>query len=172
MGHDAVFKSLSNNRRRLVLSYLLEQDDPVDIKELSRVVAAQENGIAIDEVTHEQRKRAYIALYQNHLPFLEKNGLIDSGRSMNTIELIDCAPLLKSYLDPVSGRSTSLVAADLVIIGFGFLLVTLRWAELYPFSFIPQVVYAAGILAAMTVVTALRFYRVRSDQSGSGSLTS
>jgi DNA-binding transcriptional ArsR family regulator len=157
----AVFKALSNSRRRLLLSYLLEQNDPVDIKELSRVIAARENGIAPHEVTHEQRKRAYIALYQNHLPFLEKNGLIYSDRSVDGIELADCAPLVRSHLDPPSERPTPLVAADIGIVLLGVVLITLRWAEIYPFSSLPGLAYAAGILIAVAVLSALRWHRVR-----------
>lgn len=158
--NSAVFEALSNDRRRQVLSYLLEQDEPVGIKELSRVVAAQENDIPADEVTHEQRKRVYIALHQNHLPFLDDASLIECGRTKDDIELTDCEPLLKSYLYPSSERPGPPVTAELGIVVCGSLLVFLRWLAFYPLNLIPELIYAAGILTALTAVIALRLYGV------------
>ena len=161
---DTVFTALSNQRRRYALSYLLEQDEPVGIKELSRRVAARENDVPLEEVTHKQRKRVYIALHQNHLAHLEDLGLIECGRSREAITLTDHASGLKPFLDPSVRETGPTPALETGITAFGALLVSLAWLETYPFVLLPDLAYAAGIVVALAVVTAFRLYHARDDR--------
>lgn len=86
MHKDEFFSVLSNNRRRTVLRYMdLRADEaPFELRELSEVVAAQENDKEVEELTSDERKRVYVALYQGHLPDIDELGLIefDSDRGL------------------------------------------------------------------------------------------
>jgi DNA-binding transcriptional ArsR family regulator len=166
---DAVFTALSNRRRRYALSYLLEQDEPVGIKELSKRVAAKENDVPVEDVTHKQRKRVYIALHQNHLAQLEDLGLVECGRSREAIELTDRASRLEPFLDPSVRDTGPTPAVEVGITTVGALLVSLAWFDVYPFALVPDLVYAAGIVAALAVVTGVRLYRARTARAESDS---
>jgi len=166
---DAVFTVLSNQRRRFALSYLLEQDEPVGIKELSKQVAAMENDVPVEDVTHKQRKRVYIALHQNHLAQLEDLGFIDCGRSREAIGPTDRASRLEPFLDPSVRDVGPTPAAEAGITTVGALLVSLAWFDVYPFALLPDLAYAAGIVIALVVVTGVRLYRARVARSGSDS---
>jgi hypothetical protein len=158
---DDVFSALSNERRRYVLEYLLEQDEPVGIRELSRHVAAKENGVPVEDVTHDQRKRVYIALHQNHLPQLGDMGFVDNGRASEAIELTDRASVLDAYLDPEPGGSRAWSSVEVGLTVAGALLVALGWFDPYPFASVPDILYAAALVAALAVVTVARYYRNR-----------
>lgn len=156
---DTVFSALGNQRRRFVLSFLLDREEPVDIQELSRYVAARENGVPVEEVTHKQRKRVYIALHQNHLSQLEDMGLIDCGRSGEAIELSDHATGLDSYLDPTPDEHVPWPAAEAALTIAGGLLVTFVWFGVYPFVLLPDLTYAAGTVITLAILTGVRLYR-------------
>jgi len=160
---DTVFSALSNQRRRYVISFLLDREEPVNITELSRYVAARENGIPIEEVTHKQRKRVYIALHQNHLSQLEDMGLIQCGRSREAIELEGRASDISSYLDPDQEEHNPWPSAEAALVVAGGLLVSSVWFEVYPFILLPDLTYAASIVIALAILTAIRLYRAESD---------
>lgn len=71
-----VFEALSNRRRRLVLCSLSRTRDDVRVGDVAIEIAAIENGVAPDQVTHNQRASVYIALTQRHLPKLDEIGAV------------------------------------------------------------------------------------------------
>jgi len=75
LSKDLVFTMLSNGRRRHVIHYLKQRGERVTIRELSRQVAAWENGIETDALDYKQRKRVYTSLHQTHLPKLDDLGV-------------------------------------------------------------------------------------------------
>jgi hypothetical protein len=46
---------------------------------LAEWVACQQEGCELHELDAQMRKRAYIPLYQNHVPKLEKTGVVKTG---------------------------------------------------------------------------------------------
>lgn len=73
----------SNFRRRKLTDLLVEQrsfgnheTSTVDITEASSTIAAQENGKTPEDINSNERKRVYVALYQNHVPFMEEKGWV------------------------------------------------------------------------------------------------
>lgn len=143
---DAVFHVLSNRRRRLVVRVLQEADGPVDIGELARAVAAREQGVPPEEVTHRQRKSAYTALHQNHLPKLVDAGFVEVDREWVAIRLTDRARVLESHLDdaddPTDERDWTTLTACSVGLAAGFL------AGVVLAAGVPLVGVAVGVLAA------------------------
>jgi|AntRauMinimDraft_4_1070384.scaffolds.fasta_scaffold00431_2 hypothetical protein len=94
----AVFEVLANRRRRLAVRVLEDASGPLGIGPLATRVAAREHGIDPSEVTHRQRKSAYTALHQNHLPMLADVGIVEAEREWVDVRLTDRAPLVASHL--------------------------------------------------------------------------
>ncbi len=103
---DVLFDILSVSRRREVLKYLDENEGEATLGPLAEHVAAIENDVTVAELSADQRKRVYVALYQVHLPKMDDAGIIDYDKSRGTIELGRPArqvfPYL--YLDPTTAR--------------------------------------------------------------------
>lgn len=96
---DTVFDLLSNPRRRFVLHYLKEHDEPVELNDLAAEIAAKENDVPTDELTSQQRKRAYVSLYQTHVPKLEEVGVIEYDSDTGEIALTEQADKIDRHLD-------------------------------------------------------------------------
>lgn len=82
-----MFTVLSNARRLSVLRYLLEIDGSTDLETLIQVVAAEEFGVPVSDLDRKEERRVYVALHQNHLPYLEEKGLVEWDRSRGTVSL-------------------------------------------------------------------------------------
>ena len=77
---DEVYTLFSPPRRREIVRYLaseVDDDEWVDFGEIAKYVAARENGKSVDEVTTDERKTVYVAMYQQHLDVLEEADVID-----------------------------------------------------------------------------------------------
>jgi len=99
ISQDEVFDLLSNPRRRFVINYLLREDRPVSIQELSRELATWEFEVDPEELTDQQEKRIYVALYQTHVPKLEDVGVIEYDSDTSLVELTDQATQLQPYVE-------------------------------------------------------------------------
>lgn len=96
---DTIFGALKNARRRHVLTYLRQTDEPLEIGELAERIAADENDKSVSEITYSERKRVYVALYQCHLPQLDDAGLVSYDKSRGSVALQEDAAQLEPYLD-------------------------------------------------------------------------
>lgn len=102
---DVRFDILKNRRRRLVLRYLLDNEGPVTLGTLSEHVAAIENDKGPEALNSRERKRAYVGLYQCHLPRMDDAGVIEYDQNRGTIALGEHAEELGPHL-----RDTDTVA--------------------------------------------------------------
>ncbi|MFL9708804.1 DUF7344 domain-containing protein, partial [Aeromonas veronii] len=63
-------------------------------------IAAWEHDTTIENLTSQERKPIYIALYQNHLPKLDKYGLVDYHQSRGivrtTARAAQCHPYIRN----------------------------------------------------------------------------
>lgn len=96
---DTIFDLLSNPRRRFVLHYLKEHDGTVELNDLAAEIAAKENDVPKEELTSQQRKRAYVSLYQTHVPKLEEVGVIEYDSETGQITLTEQADQIDRHLD-------------------------------------------------------------------------
>lgn len=72
---DALFRALSDERRRIILAQLLEQRSPVPVEELvDSVVATEANGHVPPDVHRDQVR---LSLKHNHLPKLDASDLVE-----------------------------------------------------------------------------------------------
>ncbi|MFC4988010.1 DUF7344 domain-containing protein [Saliphagus infecundisoli] len=95
---DDVFHTLSNRRRRYVLTYLHTNGGHATVREISEELAAWENQVPRAEVTYKQRKRTYTSLIQIHLGTLHDGGFVDYDSDRGDIELTDDGAALVSVL--------------------------------------------------------------------------
>lgn len=83
---DELYEVLANKRRRYVLHYLQRVDGRVDFGRMAEQVAAWEHGKPRHEVTSDERKYAYSALQQRHLPKMDDIGLVAFDKRDGTVE--------------------------------------------------------------------------------------
>jgi len=83
------FEILKNERRRIVLQYLKEVDETVQLNDLADQVTAIENDTTVDAITSDERKRVYVGLYQFHLPKMAKMGVVDYNKDRGNVRLTD-----------------------------------------------------------------------------------
>jgi len=86
---DERFEILKNERRRIVLQYLKEVDETVQLNDLADQVTAIENDTTVDAITSDERKRVYVGLYQFHLPKMAKMGVVDYNKDRGNVRLTD-----------------------------------------------------------------------------------
>jgi len=96
---NVTFEILKNRRRRLILKYLEDEDDPTPLGELAEHIAAIENDIDVRQLNSQQRKRVYIGLYQCHLPKMDDAGIIEYNQTRGIVELNDSATPLYEYFE-------------------------------------------------------------------------
>lgn len=104
---DEIFEILRNQRRRWTLQYLQEYDGAVEIGEVAEHIAAIETNKSISELTSEERKRVYVALYQCHLPKMDDAEVVDYNQNRGRVKLVDTAEQLDPYLGIQSDRATT-----------------------------------------------------------------
>lgn len=102
LSQDVVFDLLSSSRRRFVLYYLRTETESVKLTDLSDEVAAWEYETPIEELTEQERKRAYVSLYQTHVPKLVEAGLVDHADD-GTVQLTDRINDIDGYLQDETG---------------------------------------------------------------------
>lgn len=93
---DRVFELLANHRRQLLLQALADRGGGVPLRELSRVIAAQETGADPTEIPGDAVTRVYISLYQTHVPALQEGGLIEYDEAEKIVTL-------QEYPDELTG---------------------------------------------------------------------
>jgi hypothetical protein len=96
---DQVFEILKNKRRRTVLRYLDEHDEPVALGDLAEYVAADENDTPVAQISSRERKCAYVGLYQCHLPKMDDMEIIAFNQNRGLVETGPNADQLKQYLE-------------------------------------------------------------------------
>lgn len=115
---DEIFEILRNGRRRVVLQYLQNNGQESTLRELTREVAARENGVEPAEITSKQRMRAYTGLRQSHLPKMDRAGVIDFDPDRGTVELRESATSVCKYMDD---RHEDARSWPLMFVGIGLL---------------------------------------------------
>lgn len=98
LSQDVIFDVLSSSRRRYVLVYLSQREEPVQLPALAEEVAAWEMETPVEELTSQERKRVYVSLYQTHIPKLEEVGLVDYDQDSGEVSLTDQAVQVQGFL--------------------------------------------------------------------------
>jgi hypothetical protein len=160
---DAVFETLSSQRRRYTLHYLKQCDEPVTIRALSEQLAAWENGTEVSAVTPKQRKRVYTALHQTHLPKMDSLGVVTYDRDRGAIELRNHARAFDIYLEVDTAAADDLPWTQFYLaLGMLFAgVVTVGSLGVFPFSLVPSYGYALVTALAFAAAAGYRSYRAK-----------
>jgi len=160
---------LSNQRRRYVLYYLNHRPGPVSLRDLAEQIAAWENDCTIDDLEYKQRKRVYTSLHQTHLPKLDEMGIVNYDRDAGTITLADRASDLDAYLELVGEHDvpwcTFYLGLSTIAAGF----VAGAWLDVFPFSSLPDLAFAGGVVVMFAVAASVNSYLARRHHLGGDS---
>lgn len=155
---DEIFEALKNERRRRVIHYLGEEGGRLELGQLAERIAADENEKSISDVTYDERKRVYVALYQCHLPKLDDLGIISFNKSRGTMTLEDEAEQLLPYLGQANGRPWYKYYASIVTVGIAAL------AGIVLLGGSPEIVQFT-LLAALVAIAGCALVHARSVRS-------
>lgn len=114
---DHIFEILKNSRRRQTLHYLREHGGETTLSDVAEHIAALENDTTPRAITSAQRKRAYIGLYQCHLPKMDDMNVIEFDQNRGTIELGPNAAQLEPYLDDPTQRDWYKLYLSVTVVG-------------------------------------------------------
>lgn len=117
LSKSEVFELLSADRRQEVLRYLDNTEGKASLSELAEHIASLECDCDQSQLSSQQRKRAYVGLYQCHLPKMADAGVIDYNADRGLVQLNERSVRLLNYLY-FEEESTS-VTKDLVTRFFG-----------------------------------------------------
>ena len=157
---DDVFHLLQSRRRRASIRFLRDTDDPVEMRDLAEQVAAWENETTIQALTSDERQRAYIPLYQSHLPKLDEEGVIDYDKDRGIVRKTPLAAELERYLSIGDSREIETDSEErrwdtyyLCVSSFSsFLLIGAAFR--FPFfTFVPSIAVVVCMLAAFWLVS-------------------
>lgn len=169
LSRDVAFEVLSSRRRRHALHFLMQRDDPVDLRELSERISAWENGVEPEEVTYKQRMRVYTALRQSHLPKMDEGGVVEFDKDRGRVAPTDETSELEVYLDVVPHNE---IPWSTFYLGLGVLasaVVAAAWLQVFPFGVLPDIAWAlatALALLASGVVHTLHNRQMRLGSDG------
>jgi hypothetical protein len=149
---DVAYTLLSSRRRRNVLHALYEVGGESTVADLARQLAAWETAQTPSTISSKERKRAYTALRQTHLPKLAKHGIIEYDANRGTVRLTESGKRFRPYLwPPVEPRSSLLVgvaaACSALLVAF------LSWLGVVPFALLSGYQLAGVVTVAFGAVT-------------------
>ena len=163
---DVLYGLLADKRRRYALHYLKQRREPVAVRDLAEQVAAWENGKAVDGLTSKERKRVYIALYQSHLPTLDKEGVVEYDADRGTVALSPAMADRDIYIEvvPKGNVPWSLYYVGLVIADG--LLVALAAFDVSPFDQLPDLGWALVVLVTFAASAFYQTHQTRRMRFG------
>jgi hypothetical protein len=166
LSNDALYGALSQKRRRYALHYLKQRDEPIAVRDLAEQVAAWENEKRVEELTSQERKRVYIALYQSHLSTMDTEGLVDYDEDDGTVVLSDSMQEIDLYMEVVPEESVpwSLYYAGLTVANA--LVLALAWFDVRPFTMLPDLAWGVVVLVTFGVSAFVQFYYSRQMRIG------
>ena len=167
---EVVFETLSNRRRRYALHALLQSEEEVRLRDLSRQVAAWENEKPVETVTSRERRRTYNALQQSHLPKMDDVGVVVYNRARGIVEKTERMDRLRIYLEFVPENDIPWSTYYLLLGAFSIAFGVVTVGNVQPFAAVPPllgVVLPGVLLVASGVVHTFLARRHRLGRAGS-----
>jgi hypothetical protein len=169
LSKDTIFHILQVQRRRLTLQYLHGRTGSVSLRDLAEQVAAWENEMSVVELTSKERQRAYISLYQTHLPTLDTEGIIEYNKDRGTIRRTSRADQFDPYLFDTVPQDSSESSTDSALnhrweryyLGGTLFSTSLLGAELLQLPLVSHVasqLIVPIILSVFSILTAGHYY--------------
>lgn len=118
LSDDEIFELLANSRRRFVLMSLRESAQAIPLTDIAESMAGASQDVGSGEPDVAERKRAYVSLYQTHVPYLVDTGVVSYDAESGLVALTDRADMLFPFLD-LSDRGDEWAMRYLVIAAVG-----------------------------------------------------
>jgi hypothetical protein len=158
LSKDDVFEVFSNQRRRLVFDYLHRQDEnnTVDISEISTHVASAELETPPERIKYDERKNVHTALHQFHLPKMDAAGIVEFDDRSGDITLTEEGKELDVYLETVSGDEIPWATYFVLLSGTMVAAILMAWLQIYPFTTFTDLEWA-GIVSVASLVSSVAY---------------
>jgi len=117
LSEDVIFDIVSNRRRRFVLKYLHTEQDPAVLTDIATALAAAENDTSPDQVDPKARKRAYVSLYQTHVPRLAEEQIVAYDEETGEVSLLAPAEEVLDHITQGHSRWWPRVYLVLAVVG-------------------------------------------------------
>jgi hypothetical protein len=163
LSQDLVYDILSSPRRRYVLYYLRQVDEPIELTALAEQVAAWENETEPDSLTDQERKRVYVSLYQTHVPKLDDAGIVSYNTDDGTVELARKATTIDEYLQQ-SSSGTPWQRIYLAVAAAGSLLLLVTALDVSVFSAVSESLAAVIVVVGFLVTSVLHYIEYRQQE--------
>ncbi len=92
------FAVLQNDRRRVAIAILAARSRRLPFAELVDRVTARERASATGDAAEDRRTVVYVALYQTHVPRLERLGLVEHDAEAGEVALTDAGRAVSRYM--------------------------------------------------------------------------
>lgn len=163
---DTLFQLLGNRRRRWAIRYLTHNGH-TQLGDLAEQIAAWEAGIPTEQVTAQQRKRAYTSLQQTHLPALDEAGVIDFSVESGVIDVTEQLETLDIYLEVVPEHTIpwSVYYLGIGLVGCAVVL-AIMLIDAWPLTAIPAQGWALLLSLTITISGLVHTYRTRRMRLG------
>ncbi|MGM0590735.1 MAG: DUF7344 domain-containing protein [Halobacteriota archaeon] len=159
-----MFALLQNQRRRYVLEYLRAHPGEATVRELSEAIAARENGVPVEQLNYQQRKRIHTSLYQTHLPKMADYGVIDYDRRAGIVSLSDRVTTYVPYLDIEDDPDITWEQFYLGLSGLALVAILFAALGVPPFAAVPGIAYAVVLVTLLALLSLAHFAVVRNDR--------
>lgn len=146
---EDLFEILTNSRRRAVIRYLSTEASRVELCDLVRYVAGEENGISPTTVTVRQRNRVRTALYQHHLEKMDEMGVLEYDKRAGVVRRTEMTERIDGLLDRAGSDQTTLVGYALGALTLGIAMALL----LVPEAATVMAIALGGIGSGFVLVT-------------------
>lgn len=163
---DAVYDVLANRRRRYAIHYLKQVDDRVEFGELAEQIAAWERGKSRHEVTSDERKYAYSALQQRHLPKLHDLGLVEFDKRAGRVEPTTALESIDVYAEVVGRRSVPWGVYFLGLSAIHAVLLAMVGIDVPPLSVVGDLRWSLLFVASLGVSSLVFVYDTRRMKLG------
>ena len=160
---DELYGILANRRRRYVIHALKRGEGPLEIGPLARRMAAWERDKSIEAVTSDERKSAYTALQQRHLPRMAEAGLVEFDRRAGVVRRAHRLSSLDVYAEVVPGTD---VPWSHYYLGLAGVLAVVVACGASGVTGLPSIAWGAFCVAALTVSAAVHAYATRENRLG------
>ncbi|MEF8778054.1 MAG: hypothetical protein V5A36_03990 [Natronomonas sp.] len=99
LDEGTIHEVLQNDRRRLVIEALRDENGSAEVRDLAETIAAREAGA--EPPPTNKRQSVYVSLHQTHLPKLDSLDIVAYDLDDREVELLDRVEELEVYMEVV-----------------------------------------------------------------------
>lgn len=163
---DDLYDVFANRRRRYALHYLRQANDEVDFGDLAEQIAAWERGKSRREITSDERKYAYSALQQRHLPKMHELGLVEYDKRAGSVEPTPILDEIDVYAEVVEDDNVPWGVYFPVLSGLHTVLLALVGFDVAPLTAFSDFGWALLFVSSFLVSSLVFLYDTRRMKVG------